>query len=181
MKEISDKYARVTEVLSLYLDMEHIPIAAWEAGAYRGTEVHKYCAAIAQGLWVPTIPQEYQGYVDSFRLWFDSQVEKVLLVEERLHHPVYPYTGQIDLLVDLKGDIRAVVDLKTPVQKSKLWEAQLGAYVALVNSHHYKKEIHAGSLRLHPEGKAPKMDWYNYTSESFNQFLNALMAYLHFK
>jgi hypothetical protein len=61
---------RVTEILSPYNDFSHVPADVLEAAAARGTEVHLFCAAYAQGIWSAP-PAEIAGYCDSFRAWFD--------------------------------------------------------------------------------------------------------------
>ncbi len=88
---------RVTEIISPYVNTEWFS----ETDRERGQEVHKACAAIAKGFWVPPL-KLHQGYVDSFQRWFDDCVEEVVLVEERLVCTQMGFTGQLDFLGRLK-------------------------------------------------------------------------------
>jgi len=172
----------VTQVLSVYADFSMVPAATLEHAAARGTAVHRACAAIAQGLWVPNLSDEAMPYVASFKQWWPL-VQEVYAVEEELVDPVYGYVGHPDLIVRLTGeDFARVVDLKTPVAKSPLWAAQIAAYINLARQvippgMEIKR---SGTLRLSPQGKVPKYDEYTESATDFHAFICVLTAYKFF-
>ena len=174
------KYVRVTEILGQYTDFSRIPGPVLEHASARGTEVHAICSAIATGMWVPSISEECHGYVDSFRRWFEL-VDEVLLVEERLYDRTFYYTGQVDLIVRLRGDKSPrVVDLKTPITKGRTWAAQIAAYNRLAEFDRGILCRNSGTLRLSPHGRTAKFDPCNPPAEALAAFLSALTAYRYF-
>ena len=76
------KYPRTTQVLRPHSDWSMIPEEVLKAAAFRGEYVHNVCAAIARGLFVPKIPPEYTGYVESYRKWLSEAVEQIIFVEQ---------------------------------------------------------------------------------------------------
>lgn len=168
----------VTEVLNPWVDFSHVPPDRLLLASERGTRVHAACEAYALGIWSPidSIEEDIRYYVWSFRRWFDTQVAEVLLVEARLTDDRLGYTGQIDLAVVLRTAEVVIVDLKTPVTKSKSWRLQMAGYLNL-----YPRASKAGSLRLNPEGKVPKMDWYDGSAaQDLAVFLSALNCHRYF-
>ncbi len=165
-----------TEVLKPWIDFSHVPPGMLQLASERGTRVHEACAAHALGIWMPYPDGDVRGYIFSFHRWFDSQVAEVLLVEERLADDRLGYHGQIDLVVRLKSGEVVIVDLKTPLAKSKAWRLQMAGYLNL-----YPTATKAGSLRLHPAGKVPKMDWYDGSAAAdLAVFLSCLNVHRHF-
>jgi hypothetical protein len=174
------KWPSVTQVLSLFMDFSRIHPDILAAAASRGTEVHRICSAIATGLHVPAIPEGLEGYIASFRQWFD-RVDEVLLVEERLRDHIFQYHGQPDLVVRLRGDqAPRLIDLKTPYSKGKLWAAQIAAYERLFYVHTGQECQHSGTLRLRRDGTAPIFDECRHGASDLQAFLCALGAYRHF-
>lgn len=170
------KYPSVTEVLGKYTDFSTIRPEVLEAACERGTAVHAYCAAYAHNLWVPA--DGLEGYCQSFRNWFDSTVEKVILVEHELIDETYGYIGHLDLLAVLKGDkVPAVIDYKSPSVKGKTWGAQGAAYLNLAKKH---KPRRFGSLRLKKDGGHAIFDSYQDSARDLQAFLAALTAHRYF-
>lgn len=172
----------MTEILSAYSDFSAVPPDVLERAAERGRRVHRICAALALGLWVPEIPEECRCYVESFRKWLDL-VDTVHLVETELADDTYGFVGHPDLVVTLRGEgFARVVDLKTPVVKHRLWRAQIAAYNRLAAPRIVPLRIsRSGTLRLSPKGDFPRFDEYSDSAVDFNAFLCALMAYRFFK
>lgn len=166
-------YPSVTTVLQPWSDFSHIPPAVLEAASLRGTAVHDICANIARGLFITNIPEEAAGYVASFQRWFDFLVADVLLVETRLVDPEFGYHGEPDLIIKAKHGEIILVDNKTPVQLVKTWRLQCAGYNNLATKNDMKTD-RAGSLRLHPDGKIARMDYYERNLTDFNYFLQAL-------
>jgi hypothetical protein len=167
---------RVTEVLSPYVDFSRIAPDVLEAASDRGVRVHNCCAAYAKRIYVGPVDADCNGYVESFLVWFNKYVATVLAVEFELVSP-FGYVGHADLIVRLKDGRVAVVDLKTPLAGSKTWKAQIAAYKRAATE--FSPDV-AGTLQLHPEGKAPKMTWLEDEVMAFNAFLSALNAQRYF-
>jgi len=178
---IKENHVRVTTILGMYTDFSTIPDAVLKHAASRGTEVHQICAAIALGMWIPAISAECKGYVDSFKRWFEL-VDEVLMVEERLYDHTFKFTGQVDLVVKLRGDKSPrVVDLKTPITKGRTWFAQIAAYNRLAEVDRGFLCKNSGTLRLSPAGRVAKFDNCNPPTEALAAFLGALTSYNYFK
>jgi hypothetical protein len=170
-----------TEVLKPWNDFTHVPEDRLVFASERGTMIHEHCAAYAMNIFSPLaahMEEHYNisGYVESFKRWFRSEVAEVLFVEERRADDRHGYHGQIDLCARLNSGDSVVVDLKSPVTKAKAWQLQMAAYLNL-----YPEASKAGTLRLHPGGKVPKMDWYDKSAtEDFAVFLSCLNAHRFF-
>ena len=171
-------FPTVTEIIRPWVDFSKIPPAVLQHAADRGTAIHDLCARIVRGEFVIP-PDEYYLHCQSFRLWLDTLVDFHLLVEERLVDPAWGYSGQIDLLVVLNDERKALVDLKTPVIASKSWRVQLAGYNHLCQVTGHKTDC-AGSLQLSPQGNVAKMTWYEDSAGDFNTFVQCLNVYRFF-
>lgn len=174
-------FPSVTEVLSPWSDFSHVPPGVLQAASERGTAVHNACFAYAQGLPQISIRPDVAPYVESFIRWFDRVVDYVILCEQRITDERFGYHGEPDLLVMSKHQEVILIDVKTPVTKIKPWRVQLAAYKNLCEKFLDMKIHRVGSLRLSPEGKTPRMDYYDYSAQDFNVFLSALNSYRFFK
>lgn len=179
----------MTEPLSVYVKSDGIPRHRWENASDRGSRAHDLFAAYANGLFIPTIDWDCEGYFKSYTTWYDRYVVRPLLVEERLtDDKVLGLTGKIDLIAELRDivpdrNIIGLVDDKTALQKSVLWQAQISAYwLGLAQKLlPYGKEIEkAGSLRLNPDGKPAKVDWVENPFMEWQAYLHCFFAYRHF-
>lgn len=146
----------------------------------KGTLVHDWCLnGYALGLPKPALPEIYKGYGESFRLWFDKYVDKVIWVEKELRDEELGIIGHPDLLCIAnfgKGLIFALPDIKTPVEfGADFWEAQLGAYLHLVQKAGWDPEW-IGSLQLDIRGGWPKPKRFGNKELAFAKFLVALQA-----
>jgi len=173
-------WPRVTEIISPWSGLDKIPEATLQHAAERGTAVHEYCSRIAEGQFVMNVSEECRPYVDSFQLWFDSIVKETILSETRMTDENLGFTGQIDLLVKTKDGIILLADIKTPAQSQPTWPLQCAAYNHLCELNGYKPDK-IGCLQLSPEGKAPKMNFYNNPLQHFNVFLQALNLFNYFR
>lgn len=173
----------VTRIIAPWVDFSKITQATLQAAAERGTRIHEACAAIVLDIgWRPLTSEarEIAGYVKSFERWFEAVVAEVVFTERELADERFGFIGHPDLLVRSKAGELLLVDLKSPLAKSKSWRLQLAAYAHLCElAGHRPGKI--GSLRLHREGKAPAMDWYQESRlQDFNTFLHCLAAYRFF-
>jgi hypothetical protein len=163
-------FQSVTQVISPWVDWSKIPPGVLQYAGERGTLVHDLCVKISYSQFV-IVPPDCEVYVNNFRRWYDSNVEEVLMCEERLYESAFLFDGKPDFVVKLKEGIIALVDLKTPLLKSKSWRLQLAAYKHLCINAGYKID-RAGSLQL--AGPSAKMIWYEENSRDFTVFLSAL-------
>lgn len=171
----------VTEVLDCYTDWTHITKQTLRAAQARGTVVHDLAYRYASKDWIVNVPPQYQGYVDSFKKWFDAEVEQVVLLEERIDSRSHRFTGQLDMVVKLKGvDLPAVVDTKTAVSAGKTWGAQMCAYRWLVLT---EKGILTGApahLRARAAGTKALLRTVDDVKKETEIFFKALELYYHF-
>lgn len=170
----------VTQALSPYADFSGISPDVLEHAGWRGTEVHRLCAAYALGLPIlKDIPPSAAGYFLSFQEWFRN-VGEVVLSEPRLEDPAYKFCGHPDMVVRLRGDSGdTLVDLKTPAIESPTWKGQLAAYDRLCEVNGYAIS-RVGSLRLRKDGGTARFTEYIRDGRDFAAFLAALTAYRFF-
>ena len=155
---------------------EHVQLHATE----RGSKVHSICAAILQGLWIPRIEPELEGYIASFQKWKDQFVEEVIFVEHELVDPTYGFIGHIDFYGKLRKLGYALLDWKTPIALYKAWRLQMSGYDRLLEVAKKVRDVIA-SLQLKPDGGIPKMVRYENTSaQDFNIFLGLLNGHNYF-
>lgn len=131
-------YVRVTEVLTPFSGFSGVnPESSFGINianaADRGERTHGYCEAHALGLFIEDCDEDCKNYVDAFKKWFDTMVEKVIHAEIRLNSATYRISGKFDMLCILKGDVGlTLVDYKTPQAESSTWQLQTAAYQILV-------------------------------------------------
>jgi hypothetical protein len=172
-------YPRVTEILQKYFDAAGIPEGTLAAAQERGTVVHAAVAAYALGLWA-SVPEDLQGFFDSFKRWFDVYVQEVISVEMELVNGVWQYQGHADLIAKVIGYVTAtpviaVIDYKTPVAAKNSWRMQCAAYVE-ASRKDYGVEI-GGALQLRKDGGIPKMIWVDDQNTAFAAFTGTLSGW----
>ena len=175
---------RVTEILSPWSDFSMIRPDVLKRAADRGTRAHNFCAAYATGVFIPgKVDEDCQGYLDSFKRWFDLLVDEVLFCEVEMKDSTFGFMGHPDLGLTLKDGRRVIPDIKTPITKQKTWPVQCSAYRHMANlpenGAHKIEQI--ASLRVCPKGGTAKMDFYDNPNELFGIFLGSLNAYKYFK
>jgi len=175
------KHPSSTQVLQPHVDWSMIPDEVLQAAALRGTITHELCAAMAKGLFLPKIPLEVAGYVESYRKWLEIAVEQVIFVEREFFCPCFHYLSHPDFGGVLKGDRGiAVIDLKTPAAENRAWRAQIASYWHQVSEHgdFDLPVIRSGSLMLDGGGRMAKLAEYTeFSARDFNAFLNCLAAF----
>lgn len=166
----------VTQVLSPFSGIEELKRRSphvIEAAAARGTAVHRYCEAIAQGFFAVGVPLEHTGYVDSFMRWFEN-VDEVVATELRLLDETIGFHGQFDILCRMRGDTDlSIWDYKTSETTGRTWPAQNAAYRHLARVKGYPT-IRGGMIRLRKTGKPAIVDEYTATARhDWNVFVSA--------
>jgi hypothetical protein len=82
-----------------------------DAGARRGTEVHRLAEALVSGNEV-TVPDELAGHVESYLAFLDAFEPEPVLVEAVIANRAVGYCGTVDLVADMLGE-RWLLDVKT--------------------------------------------------------------------
>ena len=169
------QYLSVTQALNPFVDFSNVPAERLSYSAERGRIIHSACAAYAQNLFVPPMPEDHQLYFQSFQSWFDQYVKQVIWVEQELSDNKYFFHGHPDILCILISGEKVIVDYKTPVSESPTWRAQISAYCFLA-------QVSKGMvLNLSPQGKAARAIVYTQQKSDFAAFLAALTATRYFK
>jgi hypothetical protein len=178
---IPQGYARVTEILKVFTDFSGIPEGVLANAADRGGRVHDYCEAHALNLFLGEIDEDCKNYVEVFKQWFDSRVEKVICAEKRLNSPTYKISGKFDLLCILKGDNGlSLVDYKTPATESLTWELQTAAYEILTEECLGLKVQRRICLQLPKTGNNVRVIEHTKREENRRIFLNAVELFWFF-
>jgi len=175
-------YPRISEICSLYTDLklDAVDETILANAQARGTDVHSYCTAYAKKLWDLDPEEHLKGYVDSFKLWYDENVEELISSETRLYDDELHFSGKYDMIVRLKGEDRlTLVDLKTSASYQRDWPVKLAAYLHLLNLNKLNV-FNAISLRLKKDGKKPCVKQFGDCNVYFKIFLSVLNAYDYF-
>ena len=164
----------VTSVLKpfSFMALSQIPNGVLEAAGERGSAVHKICAAYARQEWIP-YNHEFEGYVDSYKKWFDKTVGSVIYVEHTMSDLLLGVIGTLDLYCILKDGRYCLTDLKTSAVVLKTYGPQVAAY------HHLLKapselDIMCGVLLLRKNGRQAKFVEIQNVAQCFAVFLSAL-------
>ncbi len=92
--------------------LQGAPRADRDAAANRGTQVHGLADALVRGEEV-AVPEELAGHVDSYLRFLDDWQVEPLLVEVSVFSRRWRYGGTLDLIADLAGGGRWLLDIKT--------------------------------------------------------------------
>jgi len=179
------KNPSVTQALSRFVDLQHIPPDRLQIATARGSKIHDYIFMDLKELWIPPalITPEIEGYWRSYLIFKREMIECTVLMEEKLVCTCYGYTGILDWCGVLRGEKGVtVIDWKSPVTEGKTWRSQVAAYWHLVECHAHPALnlpiTRGGSLMLSPTGATPSFREYTeFHPDYFNDFLLALGAY----
>jgi len=169
----------VTEVLQPWCTFNGISREVLLQACIRGDAVHAYLSNIAEGLPVMAIPPEYEGYVQSGRLWLQEMVVEVEAVEERFVDPDFQFHGQPDLIAILKDKKRILGDWKTGAMPQKSWPLQMAGYELLADKRGIKIDRY-GTVQLFATGKIGKFLDYSGDIRDRSLFLQAVNLWRYF-
>lgn len=172
----------VTKILSPFIDSQWFKTEH----AYRGSYVHNALKNHLVGVWSPAHPEEYKGFIDSGILWIQDNIDKILMVENgdltRLTDPIHRYSGQPDLICTLKINPKpGIVDWKTSIAFSVVWNGQCSAYWNLAKKNGYPDASWAAVVRLRKSGKIALSNFIKNLDLELQYFLNANAAYRRYK
>jgi len=177
---IPEGYTRVSDVLKPFRNFSMISPEVLENAALRGEKVHKYCELYASNMLFEDVSKECEGYVKSFKEWFDSNNVKPLYMEKRLNCPENMITGRFDMIAMI-NDEYYLIDLKTSAKPSLAWDLQLAAYKMLI---FYYMDIvikYRMTIMLSKTGKKARSIVYEDDNKKIDMFLNALELYRFFE
>lgn len=180
-EEIPKGYDRVTDVLSPYKSFDGVDRTVLANAAARGALVHTFCELYALNLLIETPPDHVKPYFESFKLWFDTWVDKVVVAELRINDPEFRISGKFDMICKLKySDNLVLVDYKTPLTYDKTWEMQLAAYRLLVHRNTNMRVDRTLCLKLDSEGKEATHREYRDFEMNEKLFVNQLEIFRFF-
>lgn len=138
-KKARENYTRVTSILYPFSGLDKLDPDVVANAARRGTQVHKICEGIIEGLGELDVDDETRPYIESFKQWW-SLGHDIVVLEERFWDDDLEITGQVDMIINTPDGL-AIVDLKTSSAPSKTWAAQGAAYayLARLEKHDIKK------------------------------------------
>ena len=156
-----------------------------DAGSYyteesrnRGTFIHEATTLVDRDvLDMFSVPDDWAGYVESYRLWRVRRGASPLLREAFLHHPTFDYCGMVDFFGWLAGDAWPwTIDIKTGAPE-KWHRVQTAAYEAAIFTNNQRDILRRrGALYLHPEGKEAELVPHT-SPRDFGFFQAALTCY----
>lgn len=176
---IPQGYTRVTAPLQPYNNFDHVDTSTLDYAADRGTRVHLYCKLYTLDLLIDEIEPDCKYFVDAYAAWFDSSVQEVILVEERINSEKYMLSGQPDAVFRIKGDSGySIVDNKTCSARSLTWKLQTAAYQILIEEELGIKISRRMALMLPriEEGKCKIREYYDEKKDKM-LYLKALELY----
>ncbi len=175
-KKSRENYLRVTHVLYPFSGLQNIDADIVAHAAERGTKVHLICEGIMEGLGEIGVDEETWGYVESFKKWWEKEIE-VIKIEERFWDDELEITGKVDMIINTPDGL-AIVDLKTSSKPSKTWQAQGSAYGYLAKKAGYDiKKIFF--IHLNKHGKEPKIYEYPLDDSFFLAILRIFIYFYH--
>lgn len=174
------QYARVSDILKPFCDFSNIDEAVLNNKARIGTDVHK---AINDDICeeFPIIFPESHGYLSSYYQWKERLLPSFSLAETRLYCDEKMISGQIDTLVQFKGENGLVlVDFKTSAQESPIvWPMQAHLYHYLLIKNGWNVTSRFLFVKLDKHGKLPTVFQYCFDPNLRAKCMDAID--LHFK
>lgn len=175
MTTIKDGYYRVTEVLDVFSKLHMIDKDVLENAQIRGNKVDAACKCLMVGVEPFHLEDQYQKYLDSFRIWMEGKVFPEQ--PERFYDDELNLTGECDGIYNSDGGL-VLFDLKTPENEGRSWPLQGSAYTYLARKYGYDiKKIEF--VKLSKEGKEPKVYIYDF-EPNWELYKKALELYDYF-
>lgn len=139
---VRSKYPRVSEIIAKQNESElrNIPIQNLVNASIRGTAIHNYCTMYMKNLWIDDVDAAYEPYFEAYKKWHSVNVKKILYSAIRLYDDKNLFSGEFDVIAELKNGKTFLIDIKTSATKSKSWPIQLAAYHHLCNLNGFEIE-----------------------------------------
>ena len=168
-------YARVSEILSPFVNFQGIPPEVLERKAIIGTHVHKAIEQEIEGDFPTVFPHEV-GYFQSFEKWRNVVSPNFVRNEMRCYCHEKMLTGCIDALVKLDGEKEAIlVDWKTSAVESPItWPLQGHMYTYLLQQNGFTVAPRFLFVKLDKSGNMPKVFEYKFNSNTLQRCFQAI-------
>lgn len=157
----AESWPHVTEVLSRAGLIETEWFRSFDLA--RGSALHAATHYLDEGdLDWKTVDPVISGRLRSYQQFLSDLRPENLLVEERVHHPLYRYQGRLDRLVCIGGR-HGVLDLKGPSKAA--WQGlQLAAYAACFGVPLARWSLHLSDERYLLVEHRERTDWGVFTA-----------------
>jgi len=172
------QYARVSDILSLLKNFDHINPVVLKNKQEIGTMVHKAIADDVADDFPILSPSTY-GYYKSYLAWKEIAKPTFLLSEQRFFNDSLRLTGCIDALVQLPhSTLPVLVDFKTSsVEDGDIWPLQGHLYAHLVESVGTKIAPHFLFVKLDKNGKSPHVFCYPHDFDTMDYCTNLVKKF----
>lgn len=168
------EYARVTEILQVFCDFSHIDPVVLGRKQIIGTMTHKAIEDWIMGNF-PILSPSIEGYFTSFLKWHDILKCDFGMSEHRFFCEEKRITGQIDCLVNIRGEkLPVMVDFKTSAQESSSWVLQGHLYRYLLEKNGIESSPRMLFLKLEPTGKIPRVFEYKFEQNTLYKCFDAI-------
>lgn len=160
----------VTTVMGLLSQHEYMNIdeKTLENAANRGTAVHEAIEIFAK-YGVIDLDNEFMGYMNGFREWWQANHPEVIGSELRTYHRLQLYAGTVDMVAVIDGKV-TLIDFKTTARLiEKNCRVQLEAYRQALDSHGIKIERKM-ILHLRKDGRWEAPEYPNKDAEAWRVF-----------
>jgi len=177
-------YDRVTSIIGAFTDWSKIPEDVLERKKDIGTCTHRIIELMLQGKELGVIPEDIEGYIESFdRFWTDYSHnfdESTMRLEERLWCDNHKITGKPDMIIK-KNDKTFILDWKTSAGMYSSYDLQAAAYCYLAIESGYSNVDQPMFIRLRIDGKKPALTKFSNFESSLEMFFKCLDVYRYFK
>lgn len=166
-----ERYPSVTQILESAGLVS--PYCKDVEAAWRGSEVHRYCAMDdADGINLLQVYKEWRGYIKAWRQWKKDVAFVPTLIETRVDQLQYKYSGRLDRVGHRNGrTLTTLLDIKTSGTGAvaDYVRYQLVAYAFALRPNHVFERM---AVALRPDGR------YNVKTFSMTDFNQDLARFL---
>lgn len=175
-----EQYTRVTTIIEWLAQLWRIDPIYLDKRATVGTYVHEAIEAYIEDRFYP-VDEEVERYIDSFKVWNEVIKPTIIEKEKRYYCDRLQITGQMDLIAEI-GKKNKIIDFKTSkVSHLKTWRLQAAFYYYLAKENQVNVDREVLFIRLNKEGKKPKVEKINVTSDLLNIAFSVLNVYKYMK
>lgn len=177
LNERRKSYVRISEILNRLQNYDFVKPEILLAKQELGTHVHEAINDLIKGQF-PIVNSKEFSYLKSFQLWHEEYKPLFSLTEERLYDDDLKITGQIDGLGRFQNqNTDILIDFKTSIKESPTWIMQGHLYHHLLKKNNIPVQDRFLFIKLHKEGKKPKVYEYQYSEAIWENCLNAVSEF----
>lgn len=176
MEFIQEGYVRVSDIVSMYTNFDHIDKRILERKRIIGTDVHRAIEEHYKGGYYP-LDEACDGYFGSFLKWDMEEPREVKKTETRFYGKSMPVTGCVDLI-----DNNGIVDFKTSaVANPKAWMLQGMFYHFLAKESGYPVGDMITFVKLDKKGLLPDSFLFVADENGYELCRSAYLMWKHFR